>query len=1252
MDAGDSFAVNTILNGRYRVLRKLGQGGMGAVHLVADTLDEDRLLALKTVRAALFEEQGDQRLRDEFAAMAELRHPNVVEVYDFGAEGATGDHFFTMEFIDGTGLREACAAASPRRIYRYAAQICAALAYIHAQGYIHFDLKPDNIMVASTGAVKVMDFGLVGKGCFFEARILQGTAAYMAPEMIAGLPVDHRIDLYALGVILFRVVTGRNLFRGVTTVEVLYRHINEAPDLVTGLPRPLPEPLRPILERLLRKKPDERYASAAEVLSDIERLIEDEAPRDEARPHRVALGRRFVGREAEVDALKSAFQRRVLSPSLGAPSLCLVTGESGMGKSRLIDEMRRHAQLSGVRFLHGSCLQSGGQPFQPFTEILRSLVREILAAPSHPAPAPVPSQGGAPAPAPSRGSLLRDGETRVSRGAGPARSLLDFAESLGSGTGASAPTSVKRSKPDDATADTLAVRKENTAPASEPVRSTPFVREALSSEAVEASVALASEHAVALSMLVPEDDDLRALAAAASTSQAPQGREREWLVASVARFLTAVSRVRPLALYCSDLQWADELTVETLALVARAARDPEGPPPRLLLFGCLRPDEIAGSRLEKTAREMKTEGAAIEVPLLPLERTVIAEMLQAMLGRVTIESEALELLVERTGGSPFAVEATVQEAAMRGAIVRSGASWVIGASAIAGELAPASIAQALDRTLLRLPEADARVFRLLAVMNRPVSVPLLCAIGLSDGPGAPDADLPQILACLRSPHFIQRGWAFGRYHYSLRHAQLRERIYGAIDPRERALLHELAVASLERIYPGQPRYLEDIALHYRRAGSLEKASRAARAAARQARRVYDFARAAALYADAYDLLDALPKTRERSLELADLAMSLAEVSLYRPSPRLVERLTQALEVISESGDAMRLIRVQHALGRTYYALGRNPEAIRCFRELLRLTEGAEDDGMRAIPLSVLGRVYIFMGRFEEACDYLTRAASLLRTLPGAEDELAYALGMLGGAHIYLGHFEEAIELTRESRAIARSIGSSLRVNQADIYEGILLAIRGDFRAARAALEPAVAAARPAGNIIGAGTGSGFLGLTYLMEGDARRAVELCRFGRHHIAAAGGTWTFSMIGSFLAEALLAAGEVDEALHVALETVPIVEGGERWGEAFLHTALGRIHAARGDRAEAKRSFERAIEVSRAQKSPVFEASSRLWLGAFLLSIGEREAGLAEIALARGAFELFGMRWHLARALFEAEAGAKGSPREIVGFASGRG
>jgi tetratricopeptide (TPR) repeat protein len=271
-----------------------------------------------------------------------------------------------------------------------------------------------------------------------------------------------------------------------------------------------------------------------------------------------------------------------------------------------------------------------------------------------------------------------------------------------------------------------------------------------------------------------------------------------------------------------------------------------------------------------------------------------------------------------------------------------------------------------------------------------------------------------------------------------------------------------------------------------------------------------------------------------------------------------------------------------------------------------------------------------MGRFEEGRDYLIRATALLRGQPGSQDELTYAIGMLGSAYLYLGEFARAQTLIEEGLARALATGNATRISQAYVYGGIGYSIQGEWDAAREKLERALETSGQAGNIVGVGAASSFLGLTYLVEGDARRAVELCRLGREHIAATGGTWTFSMSGSFLAESLLALGEVEEALRVAEETVLVVDGGEHWGEVYLYTALGRIHARRGDAAEARRAFERAIRVSELQKSPVFEAKSRLASGAFLLSIGEQEAGLRELVRAQKAFESLGMYWHLARAL----------------------
>jgi serine/threonine protein kinase/tetratricopeptide (TPR) repeat protein len=1233
VNPGDSIPPTTLINGRYRVLRKLGEGGMGAVHLVADTLDEDRLLALKTVRSELFEEQGDQRLRDEFAAMTQLRHPNVVEVYDFGSIDATGDLFFTMEHIEGRSLREACERATPRRIYRYAAQICRALAYIHAQGFIHFDLKPDNIMVASSGAVKVMDFGLVGKGSFFQARLLQGTAAYIAPEMIAGLPVDQRLDLYSLGAVLFRVVTGRHLFTGGTTVEVLWRHLDEPPNLTDDLPRPLPAPLRPILKRLLAKKPDDRYASAAEVLVEIERLLEEEAQRDPLPEGRVAMGSRFVGRRAQLDALQSAFDRRVAAePSDRDPSLFVVTGESGMGKSRLIQELRHHAQLSGVRFFHGSCLQNGGQPYQAFAEILTSIVREILAPPT----GPVPDSSIPPPPSHSIAPLLRDSEAMLPSPAAPARSLLDFAGSLGADSGAGSPGSAKLARRFDANAVTF-IAPDSVAPSEPPRSSNRYARGAVSEATGQAALARIAEHAAALAMLVPEDEPLRALASASAAAPAlsparPMERTRVRMIDSICRFLVDLSRIRPIAVYVSDLHWADEPTIEMLTRLSRVAREQAGgsSPARLMIYGCLRDNEGEAAKIQKAIDGLAAEGAAAIMALSPLEPADVAEMLKAMLGRVEISDEALAIIVERTRGNPFAIEATVQEAVERRAIVRSGAVWVALAEELRGELAPATVAQALDRTLVKLTEPDAGVLRLLAVFNRPVSVALLREAGAAGGAAITDGDLSQILSRLRKEHFVQRGWAEGRYHYSLRHAQLRERVYGRIDEAERAHLHKRAGAAMDRLFPGSGRYLEDIAQHFRRAGSIERAIRSMRAAADQAKRVYDLTRAASLYSEAYDLLDALPDAPERSLDKADLAVAIEEVSYFTPSERNSERLRTALSVVEAIGDRARAIGIYDKLGRAYYALGRNPEAIRCFRQVIRLSEGNRDDQIRALPYSVLGRVYVFMGRFEEARDYLSQAAGLLRGQPGCEDELSYALGMLGGAYVYCGEFEKGQALIAESRALGESIKNATRISQAHVYSGVCYSIQGEWAVAREELKRAVDTALPIGNVIGAGTASSFLGLTYLAEGDAARAVELCRFGRDHITAAGGTWTFSMIGSHLADALLASGEVDEARRVAEETIPVVDGGEHWGEVYLFTALGRIHARRGDRGEARIAFARAIDVAERQKSPVFEAKARLAMGIFLLSIGEREAGLADVTRARAGYEALGMYWHLARAL----------------------
>ncbi|HVE82568.1 MAG TPA: protein kinase, partial [Myxococcales bacterium] len=134
---------------------------MGEVFLVQDTLEENQLQALKTIRREFVTSYGYSAFKNEFQAMTAFHHPNVVEVYEFGTVAGTQDDFFTMEYVEGKNLLAASKDADLETLYDYAVQIARALEYIHAQGFIHFDLKPDNIMVREDGTVKVMDFGLV-----------------------------------------------------------------------------------------------------------------------------------------------------------------------------------------------------------------------------------------------------------------------------------------------------------------------------------------------------------------------------------------------------------------------------------------------------------------------------------------------------------------------------------------------------------------------------------------------------------------------------------------------------------------------------------------------------------------------------------------------------------------------------------------------------------------------------------------------------------------------------------------------------------------------------------------------------------------------------------------------------------------------------------------------------------------------------------------------------------------------------------
>ena len=260
----------------YKILEKLGEGGMGIVYKAED-LTLDRPVALKFLPQHLTVNEAEQaRFLQEAKAASAINHPHVCIIH--AVEEHEGQKFIVMEYVDGITLRKKFE-ETPVKVndaITYAVQIGEALQEAHGKGIVHRDIKSDNIMVNSKNQIKVMDFGLAKlKGSLKLTRTSStvGTLAYMAPEQIQGGEVDARSDIFSFGVVLFELLTGRTPFRGEHEAAIVYSIVNEEPESLVKLRSEAPPELERIINRALEKDPEDRYQSAADMVSELRRLL-------------------------------------------------------------------------------------------------------------------------------------------------------------------------------------------------------------------------------------------------------------------------------------------------------------------------------------------------------------------------------------------------------------------------------------------------------------------------------------------------------------------------------------------------------------------------------------------------------------------------------------------------------------------------------------------------------------------------------------------------------------------------------------------------------------------------------------------------------------------------------------------------------------------------------------------------------------------------------------------------------------------
>ena len=272
-------STDQVFGGRYAVIERVGTGGMAEVYRARDDL-LGREVAIKVLHERYSRDRSFvERFRREAQSAANLNHPNIVALYDYGADGDT--YFIVMEFIEGRSLSEIIAsegALLPERAADIASDVAKALDRAHSNGLVHRDVKPGNIMITSTGQTKVTDFGIAralsgdGEQTMTQTGMVIGTAAYLSPEQAQGNTIDGRSDVYSLGVVLYEMLTGQAPFTGDTPLAIAYKHVRENPNPPSSSNPDVPAALDAITMKALAKNPDNRYSSATEMHEDLQRF--------------------------------------------------------------------------------------------------------------------------------------------------------------------------------------------------------------------------------------------------------------------------------------------------------------------------------------------------------------------------------------------------------------------------------------------------------------------------------------------------------------------------------------------------------------------------------------------------------------------------------------------------------------------------------------------------------------------------------------------------------------------------------------------------------------------------------------------------------------------------------------------------------------------------------------------------------------------------------------------------------------------
>jgi len=347
---------------------------MGVVHRAEDTLDPSRAIALKLLQpGGPIDAEASLRFKEEFRAMTRLRHPNTIEVLDFGQVDEE-TLFLTMELVEGRDLSSYVGENLPlERLYPVLLDLLQALEFIHSRGYVHRDITSRNVRLRADGVLKLMDFGLMERLGTPSNGDLTGTAGYMPPEVPRGGMISAASDLYSVGCLAYELITGHLPFEG-DFLSVVRAQTMQPPKPLGRFRADIPPALETWVARLLEKDPRRRFQEAGEAIAALSELSGLRAAPTSAEPTMSYLvTSTLVGRERELTRLLAELE----AASSGTPRSVFIGASAGIGKSRLARDLLVQAKLDGALVLEGQCREHGMAPYAPLIQALRPAIAQM-----------------------------------------------------------------------------------------------------------------------------------------------------------------------------------------------------------------------------------------------------------------------------------------------------------------------------------------------------------------------------------------------------------------------------------------------------------------------------------------------------------------------------------------------------------------------------------------------------------------------------------------------------------------------------------------------------------------------------------------------------------------------------------------------------------------------------------------------------------------------------------------------------------